>query len=467
MANEEWTPESVFKMVETTEAVTEAVQGVAGQAEKELADIQSRWRTAISDAEVAVERLQAMRYWALFHSAFVNDLHRLAGAESELTRIFEEKSRNLGYMIFGTTMKVAKASGVLVPRGTTEAAGVGSTLASFLDEEGIAAEVEQQAEEKSHLDETLTTNVVKLMAKAGTRRNGLKAGWTADEIDYGLRVVMPGVQIGAIETVLASLKKAGVVDDFNSGKPGIRIYAVKDDYAERLGWQPEEVKKPDAEAERLEALRRDLRSTLQSNHDASGKLLPWKLSSLFYALQDGHPWVTRPVVAATASAEPGCSEVAPQVYEWTERRAEPAKDRHPKAPGWYEKATPEERAALMDEPAILAGTPPEETIPTLTLRETQVVRDVARADSLVEMADAIYTLLKNEASSGQRRIWRDFDLHGLLWRGAELGVKVKEEHMNNPMIEDALAFLVAEDKLEVVPPSPERPWIRQPGWRVK
>jgi hypothetical protein len=459
MTNEKWTPESIYDLVKTTETVTEAVQGVAEQAGKELADIQGRWLTAVSDAEVAVERLRAVRCWALFHSAFVDDLHRLAGAENELARIFEEKSRNLGRMILGTTMKVAEAAGVLVPRGATETA-VGSTFASFLDEEGIVEEVEEKAEE-ARLEGVLFMNVVKLMAKAGTRRNGLRAGWSTEEIDYGLQVIMPGVKVGAIEAVLSRLKQAGVIEDFSARNPLIRIYCLKDDYLKRLGWE-EEPKAQEPGAEKVEALRRDLRSTLQSNRDASGQIMPWKLSALFYALQDGHPWGTRPVVVATASAEPCCSEVAPQVYQWTELRSGPFVEPNEKGIETRYTDAPREVVEVVPglcelEPAPRVKNPPH----------SEAKMDELTPAAIVEVADAIYGILKREAEGGQRRIWKDYDIIGLLGRGAELGVRLGDEHLSQDALDTALTFLVTEGKLEVVPPSPERPWIKRPGWRVK
>lgn len=480
MANETRDPESVFKLVETVEAVTGAVKDVAVQADSQLADAQDRWRTAVRDAGVADERLRVTQCWALFHSAFAEDLRRLAGPESGLATIFEEKSRNLGRMIIAPMGKVAEAAGVLVPRDPSKPledplafmdeeqeaaegeAGVGSTLTSLLDEEGIRGEVEARAEEKAaepRLAGELLANVVKLMAKMGTRRNGLRAGWTVEEIEYGLRVIMPDVELGAIEAVLVKLKQIGVVEDFNSGKAGMRIYALRDDYIERLGWEtPEESKPKDPGAERLEALQADLRSTLQSNRDASGNLLPWKLSSLFYALQDHHPWITRPVVAATASAEPHCRETAPQVYEWTEVKPEsPQAPRRTMAPRWARECTPEEREAISNDPGFLAGSPP--------MAEAQI--DEVTSAGLVGMADAIYKVLAHEASGGQRRIWKTYDIIGLLGRGAEFGVQVDDACLTQEGLESALTFLVTEDKLEVVPPSPERPWIKQPGWRVK
>jgi hypothetical protein len=78
---------------------------------------------------------------------------------------------------------------------------------------------------------------------------------------------------------------------------------------------------------------------------------------------------------------------------------------------------------------------------------------------VVEAADAIYGVLKAEAASGQRRIWKEYDIVGILGRGLELVLTPNG-------MEAALAFLVTEGKLEVVPPSPDRPWIKQPGWRI-
>jgi hypothetical protein len=449
MANEKWASGSVFELVSVVEVDARVGKVAFGGAHKAISDILTNAR----EAGVSDERLHAVRCWALFYESFEADLRRVgaSGAKSNLLEIFQEKGRNLGCMLAGRGMGSAATD---PEPGST----IGSTIGSLLEEEGITAAVEQLAEKKCCFDDALLLNVVKLMAKAGTRQNGRRAGWTVDEIQYGLNVIMPEVETAAIEAVLARLKRDGVAEDFNGGLRGIRVYALKDDYIDRLGWLPEETKKQEPGEEKLEALRADLRSTLQSNCDAAGKLTSWKLSALFYALQDKHPWVTRPVVAATASAEPGCSEVAPQVYEWTEVKREPSEAPRPThAPRWAVECTPEQRRAIENEPGILAGSPP---VPEAHIDEETPA-------GIVEMADAIYTLLRNEASGGQRRIWRDFDLHGLLWRSAELGVKIRDEHMTNPMIEDALAFLVAEGKLEAVPPSPERPWIRQPGWRVK
>jgi hypothetical protein len=274
-------------------------------------------------------------------------------------------------------------------------------------------------------EDVLMSKVVKLMAKAGTRRHGLKAGWTIEEIQYGLMVAMPGVPDDAVESALARLKSEGVVEAFNNNNPGVHIYCLVDDYADRMGVDSEQAQE-EPEVDFDGELLQGLQGVLQSNTGANGKLVPWKLGSLFYALRDQHPWITKADVAAAASAAQWCEEVTPGVYRWAE----------------VESMTAQVVESVEPEPV-----------------KKQPV-------GVVEAADAIYGVLKAEAASGQRRIWKEYDILGFLGRGVELGGNLRAEHLSQGLLNAAINFLVVEGRLEVVPPSPERPWIKQPGWRV-
>lgn len=417
MANDKWTSESIFQLVDDVEVHARASEVAFGEVDKTISCILA----TMKEAGVSDERLRTVRCWALFHNAFVNDLHRLAGAESGLTTIFEEKSRNLGRMIACTTMKDVQDSGVFVPRGKAEAQ---DDPLAFMDEEEDAAEVAGQAEE-AQSDKALFANVVKLMAKAGTRRHGLKAGWTIEEIQYGLMVAMPGVPDDAVVSALARLKNEGVVEVFNKNNPGVHIYCLVDDYADLMG-QDSELVQEKPEVDKEGELLRGLHGVLQSNTGANGKLVSWKLGSLFYALRDQHPWITKADVTAAASAAQWCEEVTPGVYRWAE----------------VESATAQVVESVEPEPV-----------------KKQPV-------GVVEAADAIYGVLKAEAASGQRRIWKEYDILGFLGRGVELGGNLRAEHLSQGLLNAAINFLVVEGRLEVVPPSPERPWIKQPGWRI-
>jgi len=274
-------------------------------------------------------------------------------------------------------------------------------------------------ERQAGSDGLFATNVVKLMAKAGTRSQGLRAGWTVEEILYGLRVIMPEVKADEIHEVLMRLVRDGGVENVDGGNPALRIFCLRDDYAERLGMPGVVPESLAPEAGRAEAIRRDIEEILRSNRDASGALVKWKTGGLFYALRDRYPRITRATVAEMASV----FEVEPGVYRWVEPRSGVATSGTPSSP------------------------------PPL---------------GVVEAADAIHGALKSEAAIWQRRIWKESDIVSFLGRHVELGGKLRHEHFSSAeVLTAALDFLVAEGKLEVVPPDPMRPWIKRQGWVLR
>lgn len=407
------------------------------------------------EAGVEDERMRVFRLWKEFHDW----LSECSVSE----KVIERRLLILGEEILDKPM-ASQSEVVDPPIDAIWKSNDTGEDESACDSLGVYEKKEPVVEDK------LMSNIVKLMAKAGTRRNGLKAGWTIEEILYGLKMVMPSVQTESIDSAIVCLKENGVVEDFNGGRSGIRIYCLGDDYAAG----PEEVQHEDVPSEkpsirRQQELRRDLGYVLRSNTDTNGKLMPWKTNSLFYALRDNHPWVTKGDIIAAASSAEWCEEVAPGVYQFVEVPSSipqvvmspksPSTDSvhggNSKAPRWYREGTPEQREAIANDPGILiAGSPPEAQIDDVT------------PAGIVEAADAIYEILRREAAGGQRRIWKEYDIIGLLGRGAELGVKLKDEYLSRETLAAAMDFLVVDGKLEAVPMSPERPWIKQPGWML-
>jgi hypothetical protein len=155
----------------------------------------------------------------------------------------------------------------------------------------------------------IAVNIVKLMVKAGTKKDGMSAVWSAEEIEHGLKEVHPEIDIELVEQQLEALMSVEVVVKSRLGNTSDHVYCVADNGLEEMDIEvggPEE-----KEPGKKEALAKTIGELLLTNKDEEGKLLPWTLNQLLFAARDSHRMIsmTDEDIREAADECPVCVEI--------------------------------------------------------------------------------------------------------------------------------------------------------------
>ena len=390
------TLEDVEKFLGADEYAAEEGKELAYEAELDVRSTVGRIYDLRTGVGVNLERDRVLKLWHVFHTS-MRDMD-LANALRTIGQA-QQASLQLGYAI-ATGLDCNATDSVDVSGGTDD------------------------ANQKSNLNKNLLTGIVKLMSKAGTLRDGAKAQWTFSEIVYGISVATPDAGEDLLGEAMKYLTDQRVVYRKQLGKCISSVYVLTDDYKKMMESLGLEVGEPAVTKidERQEMIK-DLREILQSNRDIGGKLLPWSMNSLVFALRDKYKWIHSDDIEAAVLEIEECRQLGDKMYLWTMDTAIPVD-------------------------AVFAPVVSEKPV------------------GVVKAADAIFAVMKNDLECGVARIWKEYDISGLVGRGSEFGGKLKDEYLKPDVMMAALNLLVVEKKLEVILPSDERPWLKKPGWRV-
>jgi hypothetical protein len=175
---------------------------------------------------------------------------------------------------------------------------------------------EPPGEEDSKKTEFLV-KLIKLMAKAGTQRDGMKAAWAFPEISYGLKAAMPQVGDDELFLALKDLVIRKIVVERAMGRSVESAYVLVDDYKSGLALiDPDADRAEHEKTDEGEKLLQELREILQSNQDGDGKLLPWSIHGLVFAIRYKFGWVHADDVRAAMLTIKECREVGNGQYLW-------------------------------------------------------------------------------------------------------------------------------------------------------
>lgn len=352
---------------------------------------------------------------------------------------------------FHTSMKDMDLANALRTMGQAQQASLqlGYAIATGVDPRSVDladVSVNTDVAESDHsLNRKLLIGIVKLMSKAGTRIDGAKAHWALSEITYGISVAMPDVGEEALGEAMKYLVDQMVVHKSQPGKCISSVYVLTDNYKQLMESLGLDIGEPVAEKiDEHQWMVKDLREILQSNRDIGGKLLPWSMNSLVFALRDKYKWICSDDIEAAVLEIEECRQVGDKSYLWTKETVVPVD-------------------------AVF--------VPVHGLTREKFVQKIANPEKynesksskmsigVVEAADAIYETLISDVVN-KSRIWKEYEIAGLAGRYTGPGTKLKKEHVRPAIMLAAIDFLVAEKKLEVVLPGVERPWLKQQGWRV-
>lgn len=296
-----------------------------------------------------------------------------------------------------------------------EEASVPASMIEWEDDEGEKNEADLPSKE-------LIAKIIKLMAKAGTRKHGIKAAWSDGEIMHGLEKAASGFDDDSIYDAIRYLVRQGVIVEAPLGNTSAKNFWLVDTYEQYLEGLGEVISKD------VISIIDTIKNLLVSNKDAANLIVPWSLNQLFFAVRDTHPTASKEDIINSIEQIKECREESPGVYRWVSG----------------------------------SNGKPETPLPVSLVLPTQTREDIVSA-----AAEAIYGVLKSEIVSGRgTRIWKDYDITGLHGRGSEFGRSLKDEYLDPEIVKKALALLVDQKKLEIVHASPERSWLKQDGWRV-
>lgn len=289
-----------------------------------------------------------------------------------------------------------------------------------IPESMIEWEDEEDSKGAEPPSQELIAKIIKLMAKAGTRKHGIKAAWADGEIMYGLEKAASGFDDNSIYDAVRYLVKQGIIIEAQLGNINSKNFWLVDTYEDYLA------KFDDVVVEEEISIVDTIKKLLVSNKDAKNLVVPWSLNELFFAARDVHPGVSREDIVRSIEQIEECHEESPEVYRWV-------------IGSNGKRSTP---------------------LPVLSVSSSQ--------ENVISVAaEAIYGVLRSEMVAGRgTRIWKDYDIIGLHGRGSEFGRSLKDEYLNPEVVKKALALLVEQKKVELVRASPERPWLKQDGWKV-
>ena len=390
------TLEDVEKFLGADEHAANEGAELADEAEWDINYTVGRICDLRKDVGVSLERDRVLKLWYAFHTS-MRDMD-LANALRTMGQA-QQASLQLGYAI---------------------ATGADCNTVDSVDVSGGT----NNANQNSNLNKNLLTGIVKLMSKAGTLRDGAKAQWTFSEIVYGISVATPDASEDLLGEAMKYLTDQKVVHKSQLGKCISSVYVLTDDYKQLMGSLGLDIDEPVvSKIDEHQEMVKDLCEILQSNRDTGGKLLPWSVNSLVFALGDKYKWVCSGDIGAAVLEIEECRQLGDKMYLWTKETAIPVD-------------------------AVFASVVSEKPV------------------GVVKAADAIFAVMKNDLECGVARIWKEYDISGLVGRGSEFGGKLKDEYLKPDVMMAALNLLVVEKKLEVILPSDERPWLKKPGWRV-
>jgi hypothetical protein len=183
--------------------------------------------------------------------------------------------------------------------------------------DGVSSEDDSGKMESSSVSVEFQTKLVKLMSKAGTQRNGIKAAWTLSEISYGFKAAMPQVGDDDLFLALKNLVVRKIVLERAMGKSVEMVYVLADNYeSEMVSINPNFGQDKVEPVDEREELRNDLCDILQSNQDVDGTLLPWAIRPLLFALRYKFSWLHADDIAAAMLTIKECREVGDGKYLW-------------------------------------------------------------------------------------------------------------------------------------------------------
>jgi hypothetical protein len=179
---------------------------------------------------------------------------------------------------------------------------------------------EPPSEEDSKKTEFLV-KLIKLMAKAGTQRDGMKAAWAFPEISYGLKAAMPQVGDDELFLALKNLVVRKIVVERPMGRSVESAYVLVDDYEFGLASiDPGAEKSKEHKPHEHEGLLKDLSEVLQSNCDSQGNPVPWTANGLRFALRDKGHFLDAAYVKSIMAEVDHCREIGDGKYLWTGMR---------------------------------------------------------------------------------------------------------------------------------------------------
>lgn len=193
---------------------------------------------------------------------------------------------------------------------------VDADFAEEPSEKGDFREAEPNSPNKEFL-----IKLIRLMAKAGTQRDGMKAAWAFSEISYGLKVAMPQVGDDELFLALKDLVIRKLVVERPMGRSVESAYVLVDDYKSGLVWIDSGSERDEcATADEGEKLLKDLSEVLQSNYDHQGNPLPWTANGLRFALRDKGHFLDAAYVKSVMVEVDHCREIGDGKYLWTGTR---------------------------------------------------------------------------------------------------------------------------------------------------
>lgn len=136
----------------------------------------------------------------------------------------------------------------------------------------------------------LIIKIVKLMAKAGTQKDGLKAAWSNGEIGYGFKIAEPELRDDVLRDAVQYLVRQEVLIEKPLGKCNETVYFLTDGYQKYLSGLDGTAGK-EHEVLWSKMLQDQVRVLLRSNRDEAGKILPWTWNQMYYAIKGDHPMV--------------------------------------------------------------------------------------------------------------------------------------------------------------------------------
>jgi len=189
--------------------------------------------------------------------------------------------------------------------------------ADFAEDEKPSKKGDFREAEPNSTNKEFLVKLIRLMAKAGTQRDGMKAAWAFPEISYGLKAAMPQVGDDELFLALKDLVIRKIVVERAMGRSVESAYVLVDDYKSGLASiDPDADRAEHEKTDEDEKLLQELREILQSNQDGDGKLLPWSIHGLVFAIRYKFGWVHADHVRVAMRIIKECREVGNGQYLW-------------------------------------------------------------------------------------------------------------------------------------------------------
>ena len=283
-----------------------------------------------------------------------------------------------------------------------------------------------KADESTHQDnrdDELKENIIKLMAKAGTERDGLSAAWNVSDIKYGLSRIYSDIDYArlknAIRVLLNNKDIRSEVGISGPDREMVYIYTLCDKHAVN-------VKKKTVDELIMEFL--------QSARDNNGDFVVWTRNQLYFALK-------REVILSEKDLDDAISKLSEQDQITT-------KDVNRN---------------------LYISIKPQDMLRHLRFMEKQGLirpKDVDCFESETDQGrlDSVVDDLLSKMRGQPKRLWRDYDLDGL-YKDSPVRIVMVEQDGSIALLKKALDTLVACGLVEKVLLGSQS-WIKEDRWAL-